>query len=144
MNYKVRLTAAIARGATWVLVFGWCLMIVGVGLVMMLSNARANAAPPPPGVGDLGGPIGGPSAGLLGSVILMVLFMIGLWCAVGVIIGFGVDRAITRFEEIFLVARSASPSVSATASNPTGPALPSKQPDAVGDAGVRAAAGASA
>ena len=65
----------------------------------MISDLPGQPAPPPPQP-----PIGGNDglmAKLLGSVVMIAAFLYGVWCSVGVVMGLGLDRAVTVVEQLF-------------------------------------------
>ena len=84
------------RRDVWLCVALWCLLPFVYMLFTALMNipqARVGGPGPAPGGGGLGMDFGQASS-VLGAGLLLLLYGWACWCAVGVICGFGLERAI--------------------------------------------------
>lgn len=41
-------------------------------------------------------------ANILGSLVMLSLFLYGMWCTVGIVMGFGIDRAMTVVHALYI------------------------------------------
>jgi len=97
-------TARKARAGVWLGVCLWCIAPFLWLLIMFISNlGQAAANPAQPGFQGGGGG-GGANHGLYMTLfsagLMAAAFAYGVWCSVGIIMGFGLDRAITVAEEL--------------------------------------------
>lgn len=81
----------------WLVAAFWCILPV-LWFFFMLVSTRGQAAPPPPPA--FGGPRPDivPGLAILGSAFMLTAFIYAIWCAAGIIVVAGIDRAITVVE----------------------------------------------
>jgi len=95
----------------------WCLSPF-IWAIFMVGDLGAGQGAPPPAPQR---PAGNDDfvAKLLGSVLMIAAFLYGLWCSVGVIMGLGLDRAVTVVEQLFSFDLGGKELVAATQKQPS-------------------------
>jgi hypothetical protein len=99
MKRKAVIAATFGRAGVWLIVVVWCFAPF-LWMAIMFVFSIGQGGPNQPAMGPMPMANQGLLLKLMSSTFMIGAFLYGIWCAVGVAMGFGLDRAITVGESL--------------------------------------------